>query len=48
MNEDDNHSDKVRRILEQKPIFIVRWGNTLLLIILFLSLIWAISSFLRS
>lgn len=48
MNEDDNHSDKVRRILKQKPIFIVRWGNTLLLIILFLSLIWAISSFLRS
>lgn len=48
MNEDDNHSDKVRRILEQKPVFIVRWGNTLLLIILLLSLICTIYFFFSS
>ncbi len=30
-NENDCHSDKVRRIIEQKPANIVRWGNTLLL-----------------
>lgn len=42
----DNHSEKVRHIIEQKPAFIVRWGNTLLLIIiLFTILIIAINYF---
>lgn len=49
MNKDDNHSEKVQRILEQKPAFIVRWGNTLLLIILLLLLlIWATYSSLAN
>ena len=50
--EDNNHCEKVRRILEQKPVFIVRWGNTLLLIFLFLLLLVvrysALSDFLGS
>lgn len=38
--EDDSHSEKVRRIIEQKPAFIARWGNTgLLVVLLFILLI---------
>lgn len=48
MNKDDNHSEKVQRILEQKPAFIIRWGNTLLLIILLLLLIGVIYSSLAN
>lgn len=39
LNEDDSHSEKVRHIIEQKPAFIVRWGNTLLLVVLLILLL---------
>lgn len=41
--ENDTHSEKVRRIIEQKPAFIVRWGNTVLLAVVLsaLLIVWA-------
>ena len=37
MNEQTNeHSKKMKNILQQRPTFLVRWGNTLLLILLLL------------
>lgn len=30
----EEHSKKVQHIMEQKPAFIVRWGNLIVLIIL--------------
>lgn len=30
----EEHSKKVQQIIEQKPAFIVRWGNLILLILL--------------
>lgn len=36
MNDEDNHSEKMRRIMNQKPAYLVRWGNTWLLVLLLL------------
>ncbi|MDE5711155.1 hypothetical protein [Bacteroides sp.] len=41
IKENDTHSEKVRRIIEQKPTFIVRWGNTVLLAVVLSALLMA-------
>ena len=36
MDDGNNHSEKMRRIMGQKPAYLVRWGNTWLLVLLLL------------
>lgn len=47
MDETNTHSKKMNDILKQKPSFIVRWGNTWLLVLLLLAAaIWLAGRFL--
>lgn len=36
MDDGNSHSEKMRRIMSQKPAYLVRWGNTWLLALLLL------------